>query len=79
VGVVQIQEGLTAMRATGGARQRSYYLALLAEAYGEDHQPDMSLRFLTEACTHQATTQERWTEAELLSPHGGVAAATGAS
>jgi predicted ATPase len=64
-GVTQIQEGLTALRATGGEVRLSYYLALLAEAHGEDYQPEVGLRLLTEAFTHQATTQERWTEAEL--------------
>jgi predicted ATPase len=64
-GVTQLQEGLTALRATGGEVRLSYYLALLAEAHGEDNQPAVGLRLLTEAFTHQATTQERWTEAEL--------------
>jgi predicted ATPase len=37
----------------------------LAEARGEDNQPEGGFHVLTEAFTHQATTQERWTEAEL--------------
>jgi predicted ATPase len=64
-GVAQMQEGLTALRATGGEVRLSYYLALLAEAHGEDHQPEVGLRLLTEAFAHQVTTQERWAEAEL--------------
>jgi predicted ATPase len=64
-GVAQMQAGLTALRATGGEVRLSYYLALLAEAHGEDHRPDVGLRILTEAFAHQVTTQERWTEAEL--------------
>ena len=64
-GVAQMQAGLTALRATGGRVRLSYYLALLAEAHGEDHQPEVGLRILTEAFAHQVTTQERWTEAEL--------------
>ena len=64
-GVTQIQAGLTALRATGGGVRLSYYLALLAEAYGEDRQPAGGLHVLTEAFTHQATTHERWMEAEL--------------
>ena len=37
----------------------------MAEVHGEDHQPEVGLRLLTEAFAHQATSQERWTEAEL--------------
>ncbi len=64
-GTTQMQEGLTALRATGGELRLSYYLALLAEARGEDNQPAVGLGLVTEAFTHQVTTQERWTEAEL--------------
>jgi predicted ATPase len=64
-GVAQIQTGLTALQATGGRLRLSYYLALLAEAHGEDHHPEVGLRLLTEAFAHQVTTQECWTEAEL--------------
>jgi predicted ATPase len=71
-GLAQMQEGLTALRATGGALRLSYYLALLAEAHGEDHQSEGGLRLLTEAFAHQATTQERWSEAELYRLKGGV-------
>jgi predicted ATPase len=64
-GVAQMQEGITALRATGGEVRLSYYFALLAEGHGEDHKLEVGLRLLTEAFAHQVTTQERWTEAEL--------------
>jgi predicted ATPase len=42
-----------------------YYLALLAEAYGQAGQPEAGLTCLTEALTLAEATAERWWEAEL--------------
>jgi predicted ATPase len=64
-GIEQIQQGLRAWRATGGELIQSYFLALLAEAYGTSGQPEAGLTVLTEALTFAETTGERWYEAEL--------------
>jgi predicted ATPase len=48
-GVAQMRQGLAAYRASGTARQRPYYLALLAEAYGSIGQPAEALSVLAEA------------------------------
>ena len=42
-----------------------YYLALLAEAFGQAARPEAGLTVLAEALTLVATTEERWWEAEL--------------
>ena len=44
---------------------RPYWLALLAEAYGQAGQPEAGLQVLAEAVTLVATTEERWWEAEV--------------
>ena len=41
-----------------------YFLALLAEAYGQAGQPEVGLQVLAEAGTLMAATEERWWEAE---------------
>jgi len=43
---------------------RPYFLALLAEAYGQTGQPAVDLKVLYEALTLVATTEERWWEAD---------------
>jgi predicted ATPase len=48
-GMVQICEGLAAYRATGAEVDRTYFLALLAEAYGQGKQDDKGLTVLEEA------------------------------
>jgi predicted ATPase len=48
-GMVQICEGLAAYRATGAEVDRTYFLALLAEAYGQGKQDDEGLTVLEEA------------------------------
>jgi class 3 adenylate cyclase/predicted ATPase len=48
-GIAQIRRGLTTLRATGTEAVRSYYLALLAEAYGKVGQTVEGLSTLTEA------------------------------
>jgi predicted ATPase len=64
-GIEQITQGLRAHRATGAELLRSYFLALLAEAYGIMRQPEAGLTVLTEALTFAETSGERWYEAEL--------------
>jgi class 3 adenylate cyclase/predicted ATPase len=63
-GIAQITQGLRAFRATGAEINRSYYLALLAEAYGIMGQPETGLAALAEALTLADTTGERWYESE---------------
>ena len=64
-GITQINQGLSAMRATGAEVARPYLLALLAEAHGIRGEPEEGLTVLTEALTLTDTTGERWYEAEL--------------
>src|SRR5262249_32737714 len=64
-GIEQMQQGLSAYRATGVEQTRSYWLALLAEGYGTQGESEEGLTVLTEALTHVDTTGERWYEAEL--------------
>jgi predicted ATPase/class 3 adenylate cyclase len=64
-GTAQMRQGLAAHQATGTQRQRPYYLALLAEAYGSIGQPAEGLSLLAEALTAVDRTGERGWEAEL--------------
>ena len=48
-GIEQMRQGLAACRATGAEIGRTYYLALLAEAYGKGGQPEEGLSVLAEA------------------------------
>ena len=48
-GMVQMREGLAAYRATGAEVDRAYFLALLAEAYGQGNRYDEGLEVLEEA------------------------------
>src|SRR5262249_51537374 len=64
-GIAQINQGLTAYRATGAEASRSYLLALLAETHGILGEPEAGLTALTEALILVNTTGERWYEAEL--------------
>jgi TOMM system kinase/cyclase fusion protein len=69
-GIEQIHQGLTAWRATGAQLARSYYLALLAEAWGITGEPKAGLAGLTEALTLVGTTGERWYESEIYRVKG---------
>ena len=64
-GIGQMNQGLSAFRATGAETLRPYWLALLADAYRIMGQPEAGLTVLTEALTLVDTTGERWYEAEL--------------
>jgi predicted ATPase len=64
-GMVQIQQGLAAYRATGATRVRPYSLALLAEASAKVGQTTEGLEALAEALATLAKSGVRWWEAEL--------------
>jgi len=64
-GLEQLHQGLTAYRAIGSELIRSYFLALLAEAYGTMGQPEAGLAVLAEALTFVDTTGERCYEPEI--------------
>jgi predicted ATPase/class 3 adenylate cyclase len=64
-GMAQMRQGLATLRAAGSERQRSYYLVLLAEAYGSIGQTAEGLSLLAEALATVDRTGERGWEAEL--------------
>src|SRR5262245_60056805 len=64
-GVAHIHTGLEALQRTGLKLYRPYFLALLAEAYGQAGQPEAGLTALAEAVTLVAATEERCWEAEV--------------
>jgi class 3 adenylate cyclase/predicted ATPase len=69
-GIEQLTQGLSALHAMGVEINRSYFLALLAEAHGTMGQPEAGLAVLTEALTHVDTTGERWYESEIYRLQG---------
>jgi predicted ATPase len=69
-GIVEMQQGLAAHQATGAVVNRTYYLALLAEAYGALGQAEKGLAVLAEAMTLVTHTGERWWQAELTRLQG---------
>jgi predicted ATPase len=64
-GVAHIQQGMGAVPSVGPKLYRPYFLALLAEAYGQAEQPEAGLPVLDEALTLVQATEGRWWEAEL--------------
>jgi predicted ATPase len=64
-GIEQIHQGMMAWSATGAETLRPYWLALLAEVYGVQGEPEEGLVLLTEALMHVDKTGERWYEPEL--------------
>jgi len=64
-GIAQMRQGLVAFRATGAEMLQSYWLALLAEAYGKVERAEEGLILLTEALAVVDNSGERWCEAEL--------------
>jgi predicted ATPase len=64
-GIVQIRQGLAAYRATEAELARSFFLALLASAYGKAGQVQAGLSVLAEALAMVDKTGERFYEAEL--------------
>ena len=69
-GLSQIREGLAALQATGAEVERSQFLALLAEAYGQDAQVEEGLRTVAKALAFVGRTAERSVEAELYRVKG---------
>jgi predicted ATPase len=64
-GMAQMHPDLTAWRATGAELGWSYFLALLAEAYGQLGQAEEGLQALGEALTIAHHHGERFYEAEI--------------
>jgi predicted ATPase/class 3 adenylate cyclase len=64
-GIASIQQGLAALQGTGARYLRSYWLALLAEAYTVVGQPAVGLAVLNEALEAVHTQAEHFYEAEL--------------
>ncbi len=64
-GVVQIQQGLALYKATGMEVGKPYFLALLAETYGQAGRPEEGLTVLAEALEQVNRSGERVFEAEL--------------
>jgi predicted ATPase len=64
-GIAQMRQGLTAWTATGGETQRTYFLALLAEALGRGGQIEEGLGVLAEALALMHSTGEGFHGAEL--------------
>ena len=64
-GITQIRQALAADRSTGATRDRSYNLALLAEASAQSGQTTEGQEALAEALALLATSGVRWWEAEL--------------
>jgi class 3 adenylate cyclase/predicted ATPase len=63
--IAQLSQGMAAWRAMGAEQMVPYFLALLAEAYGEVGQAEEGVSALSEALTLANKTAERWWEAEL--------------
>jgi predicted ATPase len=64
-GRAQIQQGLIAYQAMGQARDRPYYLSLLAEASAQSGQIAKGLKALAEALARLGQSEVQWWEAEL--------------
>ncbi len=64
-GIAQMQQGLQAYRNTGAEQKRTYFLALLAEAYGKRGQIEEGLTVLAEALTLVDKQGVRFYEAEI--------------
>jgi predicted ATPase len=71
-GVAYIQQGLDVVQRRGLKLYRPYFLALLAEAYGQAGQPEAGLTALAEAVTLVEATEERWWEAEVYRLKGAL-------
>jgi TOMM system kinase/cyclase fusion protein len=64
-GIAQLRQGLTASRSTGAEVIQTFFLALLAEAYGKVGQPREGLHVLLEALEAVNKKGEHFYEAEL--------------
>jgi predicted ATPase len=64
-GIAQLRQGLTAWKAAGSETYRTYFLALLAEALGQEGQIEEGLGVLAEALAQMHRTGEGLHGAEL--------------
>jgi len=64
-GIAQIKQSLRAWEVTESEVNKTYHLALLAEAYGKNGEIEEGLNVLSEALTLVEKNGERWYEAEL--------------
>jgi TOMM system kinase/cyclase fusion protein len=64
-GLAEMRQGLSAYEDTGAYLTRSYFLALLAEGYGQVGQPTEGLSVLTTALASMQRYGDRFFEAEL--------------
>jgi predicted ATPase len=71
-GIAQIRQGLAAWQATGQELGRSYFLAMLAEAYGKVGQAEAGLSVIAEALALMDKIGERDHEAELYRLQGEI-------
>jgi predicted ATPase len=69
-GISQIRQGLATYQAVEAGIHQSYFLALLAEAYGKAERAEDGLATLAEALTVVDTSGERFYEAELYRLRG---------
>jgi predicted ATPase len=73
-GIDDIRQALDQLEAMGVHQRRSYYLAILAEAYGSVGEPQQGLVALTKAAAFKEETGEGLWEAEILRLKGELAA-----
>ena len=64
-GLVQLREGLAAMRATEAELWVPLFLGALAQGYAQGGQAEEGLRVIAEALAMVEKNEERWNEAEL--------------
>jgi predicted ATPase len=64
-GLVQLREGLAALRATEAEVWVPLFLGALAQGYGQSGQAQEGLRVVAEALAIVEKNEERWTEADL--------------
>ena len=76
-GMSQLQAGMAAMRMTGAALRRSFYLALWAEVCAERGEMHEALALVDEALTLSEATGEQWKDAELHRLRGRIQVRTG--
>jgi predicted ATPase len=69
-GIAQIHQGLAAYRDTGSEVHRPYFLSMMAEAYGNEGQPEKGLTVIVEAMAIVEKTGERHWVAELYRSKG---------
>ncbi len=76
-GLAQLRDGVEAYRATGAELERSHWLGLLAEAYGEVGQPEEGLHVINDALDEVQRNGVRYYEAELHRLRGELLVAAG--